>query len=216
MVTEKVGVRRRSAGKKPARRSPHLEFCKLEQEDRRTSIGVQLWREAGWDRLATLRVWTPIRGSGWGGGFPAEKKLQLLDIRKGILTCSLFPDHCSWRSSASRPTARSCLSTQTCTSSPAAATGWWDPMGEERRGWSCERGGAGGRRDLFLEAAWSSKLSFLSKGKTTLLKHIANRALSIPPNIDVLLCEQGEAAGGRGAGGAGETQGLARGYPWGL
>lgn len=41
-----------------------------------------------------------------------------------------------------------------------------------------------------------------SKGKTTLLKHIANRALSIPPNIDVLLCEQGEAAGsgpGRGA-----------------
>ncbi|KAF7221620.1 ATP binding cassette subfamily F member 1 [Nothobranchius furzeri] len=28
------------------------------------------------------------------------------------------------------------------------------------------------------------------KGKTTLLKHIANRALSIPSNIDVLLCEQ--------------------------
>ncbi|XP_060721631.1 ATP-binding cassette sub-family F member 1 isoform X2 [Tachysurus vachellii] len=28
------------------------------------------------------------------------------------------------------------------------------------------------------------------KGKTTLLKHIFNRALSIPPNIDVLLCEQ--------------------------
>ncbi|KAM9666372.1 ATP-binding cassette sub-family F member 1 isoform 3-T3 [Trichechus inunguis] len=28
------------------------------------------------------------------------------------------------------------------------------------------------------------------KGKTTLLKHIANRTLSIPPNIDVLLCEQ--------------------------
>ncbi|KAL7830244.1 hypothetical protein SRHO_G00313710 [Serrasalmus rhombeus] len=28
------------------------------------------------------------------------------------------------------------------------------------------------------------------KGKTTLLKHISNRALSIPPNIDVLLCEQ--------------------------
>ncbi|KAK5883096.1 hypothetical protein CesoFtcFv8_019462 [Champsocephalus esox] len=28
------------------------------------------------------------------------------------------------------------------------------------------------------------------KGKTTLLKHMANRALSIPPNIDVLLCEQ--------------------------
>nr|KAF6271186.1 ATP binding cassette subfamily F member 1 [Pipistrellus kuhlii] len=32
------------------------------------------------------------------------------------------------------------------------------------------------------------------KGKTTLLKHIANRALSIPPNIDVLLCEQEVAA----------------------
>lgn len=27
-------------------------------------------------------------------------------------------------------------------------------------------------------------------GKTTLLKHIANRELAIPPNIDVLLCEQ--------------------------
>ncbi|KAA0710672.1 ATP-binding cassette sub-family F member 1 [Triplophysa tibetana] len=33
------------------------------------------------------------------------------------------------------------------------------------------------------------------KGKTTLLKHIANRALSIPPNIDVLLCEQEVVAG---------------------
>lgn len=33
------------------------------------------------------------------------------------------------------------------------------------------------------------------KGKTTLLKHIANRALSIPPNIDVLLCEQGALGG---------------------
>ena len=28
-------------------------------------------------------------------------------------------------------------------------------------------------------------------GKTTLLKHIADRKLSIPPNIDVLYCEQG-------------------------
>lgn len=27
-------------------------------------------------------------------------------------------------------------------------------------------------------------------GKTTLLRHIANRAFAIPPNIDVLLCEQ--------------------------
>ncbi|CAJ0924819.1 unnamed protein product [Ranitomeya imitator] len=37
-----------------------------------------------------------------------------------------------------------------------------------------------------------SGLCFFSvrKGKTTLLKHIANRALNIPPNIDVLLCEQ--------------------------
>lgn len=40
--------------------------------------------------------------------------------------------------------------------------------------------------------------SFPSKGKTTLLKHIANRALSIPPNIDVLLCEQGKACVGKG------------------
>lgn len=28
-------------------------------------------------------------------------------------------------------------------------------------------------------------------GKTTLLKHIADRKLAIPPNIDVLYCEQG-------------------------
>jgi hypothetical protein len=28
-------------------------------------------------------------------------------------------------------------------------------------------------------------------GKTTLLNHIAKRILAIPPNIDVLLCEQG-------------------------
>lgn len=37
-------------------------------------------------------------------------------------------------------------------------------------------------------------LFFLSKfrmGKTTLLKHIAERKLRIPPNIDVLYCEQG-------------------------
>jgi ATP-binding cassette subfamily F protein 1 len=31
----------------------------------------------------------------------------------------------------------------------------------------------------------------LRHGKTTLLKHIASRALNIPSNIDVLLCEQG-------------------------
>jgi len=29
-------------------------------------------------------------------------------------------------------------------------------------------------------------------GKTTLLTHIAERKLAIPPNIDVLLCEQGK------------------------
>lgn len=28
-------------------------------------------------------------------------------------------------------------------------------------------------------------------GKTTLLKHIAGRKLNIPPNIDILYCEQG-------------------------
>jgi len=32
---------------------------------------------------------------------------------------------------------------------------------------------------------------FSSMGKTTLLTHIAARKLAIPPNIDVLLCEQG-------------------------
>lgn len=37
----------------------------------------------------------------------------------------------SWKSSASQPMARSCLSTLTYTSSPAAATGWWDLMGEK-------------------------------------------------------------------------------------
>uniref|UniRef100_A0A3Q4N3Q8 ATP-binding cassette, sub-family F (GCN20), member 1 n=1 Tax=Neolamprologus brichardi TaxID=32507 RepID=A0A3Q4N3Q8_NEOBR len=50
-------------------------------------------------------------------------------------------------------------------------------------------------RQAMLENASDIKVSiaFLIlavKGKTTLLKHIANRALSIPPNIDVLLCEQ--------------------------
>ena len=30
----------------------------------------------------------------------------------------------------------------------------------------------------------------LSHGKTTLLRHIAKRAFAIPPNIDVLYCEQ--------------------------
>lgn len=55
-------------------------------------------------------------------------------------------------------------------------------------------------------AAWSQQLSFLSKGKTTLLKHIANRTLSIPPNIDVLLCEQGEASAGTGSWWGGETR----------
>lgn len=29
-----------------------------------------------------------------------------------------------------------------------------------------------------------------SHGKTTLLRHIQSRALNIPPNIDVLYCEQ--------------------------
>ena len=34
-------------------------------------------------------------------------------------------------------------------------------------------------------------LFYFSMGKTTLLNHIATRILAIPPNIDVLLCEQG-------------------------
>lgn len=65
------------------------------------------------------------------------------------------------------------------------------------------RGGEGRGRagaETGAAAAWSSTLSSPSKGKTTLLKHIANRALSIPPNIDVLLCEQGEAVVGKGLG----------------
>jgi hypothetical protein len=32
---------------------------------------------------------------------------------------------------------------------------------------------------------------YFRMGKTTLLSHIAKRILAIPPNIDVLLCEQG-------------------------
>jgi hypothetical protein len=32
---------------------------------------------------------------------------------------------------------------------------------------------------------------YFRMGKTTLLNHIAERKLAIPPNIDVLLCEQG-------------------------
>lgn len=31
---------------------------------------------------------------------------------------------------------------------------------------------------------------FCRHGKTTLLRHIASRAFAIPPNIDVLYCEQ--------------------------
>lgn len=31
---------------------------------------------------------------------------------------------------------------------------------------------------------------FHSHGKTTLLRHIENRAFDIPPNIDILYCEQ--------------------------
>jgi ATPase subunit of ABC transporter with duplicated ATPase domains len=36
-------------------------------------------------------------------------------------------------------------------------------------------------------------------GKTTLLRHIGNRALQIPPNIDVLYCEQEVGADERSA-----------------
>jgi len=36
-------------------------------------------------------------------------------------------------------------------------------------------------------------------GKTTLLRHIGNRALQIPPNIDVLYCEQEVVADERSA-----------------
>lgn len=33
-------------------------------------------------------------------------------------------------------------------------------------------------------------LYYFRHGKTTLLRHIANKAFAIPPNIDVLYCEQ--------------------------
>lgn len=39
----------------------------------------------------------------------------------------------------------------------------------------------------FLMMIWND---FCRYGKTTLLQHIAARQLAIPPNIDVLLCEQ--------------------------
>ena len=50
---------------------------------------------------------------------------------------------------------------------------WLDPMGKLCVSVLCERSGS------------------LRMGKTTLLTHIAARKLSIPPNIDVLYCEQG-------------------------
>lgn len=33
-------------------------------------------------------------------------------------------------------------------------------------------------------------LFYSSHGKTTLLRHVASRAFAIPPNIDILYCEQ--------------------------
>lgn len=41
------------------------------------------------------------------------------------------------------------------------------------------------------EVALADSALSLSMGKTTLLLHIAERKLAIPPNIDVLYCEQG-------------------------
>ena len=35
-----------------------------------------------------------------------------------------------------------------------------------------------------------TKHIFYRHGKTTLLRHIATRAIQVPPSIDVLLCEQ--------------------------
>lgn len=117
--------------------SPSL--CKkLEEPAQESSFGGKQVG-TGWSLLGCGFRLEAVDGEGagmvGGGRFPAEKKVQLLDIWKGVLTCLLFPDHHSWRNSASRPTARSCSSTQTCTLSLAAATGWWDPMGR--------RGGAG-------------------------------------------------------------------------
>lgn len=63
MVTEKVGVRGRSAGKKPGSVLHILSSANLNKKMKNQHRSPAL-EEAGWDRLATLRVWTPIRGSG--------------------------------------------------------------------------------------------------------------------------------------------------------
>uniref|UniRef100_A0A1I8BH87 ABC transporter domain-containing protein n=1 Tax=Meloidogyne hapla TaxID=6305 RepID=A0A1I8BH87_MELHA len=53
-------------------------------------------------------------------------------------------------------------------------------------------------RQLFNKASWAVAMGRRyglvgpnGIGKTTLLKHIASRKLAIPPNIDILYCEQG-------------------------
>ena len=41
---------------------------------------------------------------------------------------------------------------------------------------------------LLTDVSWF--FFYSSHGKTTLLRHIASRAFAIPPNIDILYCEQ--------------------------
>ena len=45
-------------------------------------------------------------------------------------------------------------------------------------------------KGLQIRSSHPPPFDILSHGKTTLLKHIADRKLHFPPNIDCLLCEQ--------------------------
>lgn len=134
------------------------------------------WRAERWEFSHREKAVAGV----WQGGFSllipslpsAAGEVQHLGPRQGALR-QRRPVHCR------RPPLR------------AGGTQWVRRGGEGRGRAGAETGAA---------AAWSSTLSSPSKGKTTLLKHIANRALSIPPNIDVLLCEQGEAVVGKGLG----------------
>lgn len=94
--------------KKTWRRVPYLEFCQLQQENRKTnrSRGVcfTLGGKVRWDGVDWLRIWeTPVQGSGQEGDqcekrvmlelsvrdFLAGRRLQLL-CERGALIYLLF------------------------------------------------------------------------------------------------------------------------------